>query len=648
MQKLSTNYLVKGGLFTLLMIFSATCARIGPEADKNRVASNLNGGETTEVPKIADKSAVKPLVLCDFEKGDLAVDWSASTPATAPATTPAIGPATAPTSAPAENQPELSRSSRMVESGLWCLRAKIQHPGLLMHRLTPGINAAGFDTLTVDVMQDSGPDKTGLLLAAAVVEDVHGNRVVGDFYPVTTRWQAVGLDLPTAVQEGLGAGELAAVGVALRYSGATDGSPTIELQTDQWALRGSQRTYVGSRTGVAKSFYVDRQGGRLRIGQVDQWEMTFHQRAITGDPAPGQPRLTGRPWLEVTRGPNQQVVLGQPGTGLMVLDQDQYDALAKAAQRGPATPSAIVASQNAGASLPTSAWPASEATFDWRVAWTSEVGALVEVKQVCGPIDRLGRPAATLAWKFMVYRSGQVYTHVEWTPASAPTKSEPVSWALIADRILVDDNVKEPERLLQGIYPSAFAESTMPHQMQVGNPVAMLAKINAREKNLWWWAETGNRRIFGVGLPKALRQGPLDCLLLVNDPNPLAQASAFSGYLGPANLRVKVGTIDRNFPGDRDNDGLVEPYGFQVVRLTAGRAVFTIDPENRPLYYPAILFTVPAAERDLVDVKNCHVLINLDGKQFEDPPQWPDGSFLLQLPYVISRPVHVEATLVHK
>ncbi|HUO10361.1 MAG TPA: hypothetical protein VM008_18795 [Phycisphaerae bacterium] len=56
----------------------------------------------------------------------------------------------------------------------------------------------------------------------------------------------------------------------------------------------------------------------------------------------------------------------------------------------------------------------------------------------------------------------------------------------------------------------------------------------------------------------------------------------------------------------------------------------------------------PAVERDADDVKDSHMLINIDGQQFADPPQFPDGSFLLQMPYVIDRPVQVEGVLVRR
>jgi hypothetical protein len=126
------------------------------------------------------------------------------------------------------------------------------------------------------------------------------------------------------------------------------------------------------------------------------------------------------------------------------------------------------------------------------------------------------------------------------------------------------------------------------------------------------------------------------------------KAGAFGQYLVPPKVLFRQGELDRNFPGDADNDGFVERYGFQTVRLANGRATFTIYPQGRPLFYPAYLFTVPAIERDALDLAHSRVLINIDGKQFADPPQFPDGSFLLQLPFTLDRPVTVEALLIRK
>ena len=110
----------------------------------------------------------------------------------------------------------------------------------------------------------------------------------------------------------------------------------------------------------------------------------------------------------------------------------------------------------------------------------------------------------------------------------------------------------------------------------------------------------------------------------------------------------RQGELDLTYPGDADGDGFVESSGFQAIRLANGRATFTIYPQGRPIYFPAFLFTVPAAEWTALDLKHSRLLVTIDGKLFDDPPQFPDGGFLLQLPYEIDQPVSVEAIVVKK
>jgi hypothetical protein len=139
-----------------------------------------------------------------------------------------------------------------------------------------------------------------------------------------------------------------------------------------------------------------------------------------------------------------------------------------------------------------------------------------------------------------------------------------------------------------------------------------------------------------------------DCMLLVNGADALLQAACFAQYLVPPKVIVRQGELDQTYPGDVDGDGFVEPYGFQAIRLANGRATFTIYPQDRPIFVPAFLFTVPAAEREALDLMHSRMLITIDGKLFADPPQFPDGSFLLQFPNEIDQPVDVEAIVVKK
>ena len=186
--------------------------------------------------------------------------------------------------------------------------------------------------------------------------------------------------------------------------------------------------------------------------------------------------------------------------------------------------------------------------------------------------------------------------------------------------------------------------------MQSHAGVAMIAPASRQKDNFWWARDAvpETRWIFGTGIATGggSNTGEATCMLLVNSPNALGMAGAFGQYLVPPKIVVKQGELGRNFPGDADNDGFVETYGFQVIRLANGRAVFSIYPQERPIFHPPILFTVPAVEREALDLKHSQLLINIDGKQFPNPPQFPDGSFLLQVPYVLDRPVTVEALLV--
>jgi len=320
-------------------------------------------------------------------------------------------------------------------------------------------------------------------------------------------------------------------------------------------------------------------------------------------------------------------------------------------------------------------------TWHSEVVWTSRVGALVEMKQTVGPFDALGRPRAEVLWRFMIYQWGQMYVDVSLTAEDAERVGRPVSWALALERSMIGKprGIEmvgvdgDPEKLLRAIYPQAVRESPtireLPHQLQGGWPVAMIGRNGA--VNPWWAAEQkagvagagAGRTVFGVGIdgrnitPVGGRVS-FDCMVLLNNPTALMMAGSFGQYLSPPRIKVRQGELDRNFPGDVDNDGFVDSYGFQVVRLSKGRASFVLDPTDvtaprgsdgaRPVFYPAVLFTVPAVEQDAVDLKNSRMLLNIDGKQFADPPQWPDGSFLLQLPYVLDRPVGVEAVVVKK
>ncbi len=525
-----------------------------------------------------------------------------------------------------------SRSSYQPHSGLWSLLIPVNHALALRHNILHNKDLRLYNTFYIQVMETSGVAHGGTLLARSYIEDNAGHRFASDAYPIISHWQAVPLDIQMAQQEGVAIDQIAAVGLQIEPANADkNNAPTINVQTDDWFCSSAQKLYTGQRLGAPGTFYVQREGTRLEVGAVHQFEMVFHDRAGIQ-----------RPWLEILQDETNQRVLGQDGSGLMLLDQDQFDALSPGLHQAAIVGGEI--SKTDGKPLPARRnWPGQLSQWTAQCVWSSSAGAIVEVQQTVGPFDRLGRPATNLTWRFMIYPTGQVYIHLIWRHDSDVKTPDPVTWALSLDRATIQPHVEQPERLLKDIYPEALRHAVLPHQMQVGAPLHLLAKVGGDESSLYWWADAGNCRLFGVGLPAKNRNGPLDAVLLVNKIGVLEVAGSFSQYLtGPA-LTMKIGKQDMNFPGDFDNDGVVEPYGFQAIRLSNGQAVFELDPQGRPIYYPAFLISNPIGSPSL---DGSRILSNIDGQQIADPPHWPDGSYILQLPWVITKPVHIEVRAI--
>lgn len=612
------------------------------------IALALAACTVPDVPhKPATQPASAPTVFVDFEQPDPAVVWVPE------------GAAATPTTVPATQAWPLQRTSHLPQGGLWSLGTSLTQAGEIRYLSGKPLDLSAHDLLTAQVMHADTPAHNGQSTAALVVTDAAGKTVRGDAYPVLSHWQSVTFDLRIAQEQGLDTSRIATIGLALCPVRELPADSPLAIQTDSWSTLDAARSYLGTSVGPAKSFYVEYRGTRLVVGTVGQYEITLLDRGA-------RPSAVGKAtpaptWLTIATPARK--VLGQPATGLMLLDQSGLDTLGALRRQDPdnspqPTPPPV-------GLIPDSGWPASLApglaAIHWSVVWTSPVAALVEGIQENGPYDRLGMPAVTIKWQLMIFQWGQVFVHASWAKSRDMAVAEPITWALVTDDVRpLTADTGPADRLLADIYTPVFRNNlhtALPHEMQAMAPVALIARTTAQKDTFWRavgvTAEGLHRHIFGAAIPpqreeEAGQNPSADCMLLVNNPDPLTKAATFSQYLDPPKIVVRQGEIDTTFPGDTDRDGFVETYGFQVVRLANGRATFTIYPQKRPIFYPPILFTVPAVEREALDVKHSKLLINIDGKQFANPPQFPDGSYLLQIPYVLDgdRPVSVEAILV--
>jgi hypothetical protein len=280
---------------------------------------------STGIPKVAGNAGT----LLDFESPDPAVAWKDSQPATTrPAATTEGGGTAEGTEVPAppvaESQPAdpaIGRSSVRPNTGLWALQVTLTpgREGALLHRFDRPRNLEKFSTISAAVMHLGTAAQSGQWRAAVYLVDADGKRVAGDAYAVTSKWRDVPLDLRTAEEEGLDLMHVVEVGVEfLRPNTSAETTEPLAVQTDTWRVETDTHAYVGQKFGAAKSFYVQREGTRLEVGMVGQYEVDFFQRAGTQ-----------RPWFTIRQKGN--LALGQPGPGLMLLDQDQFDGLGRGA-----------------------------------------------------------------------------------------------------------------------------------------------------------------------------------------------------------------------------------------------------------------------------------------------------------------------------
>jgi hypothetical protein len=102
----------------------------------------------------------------------------------------------------------------------------------------------------------------------------------------------------------------------------------------------------------------------------------------------------------------------------------------------------------------------------------------------------------------------------------------------------------------------------------------------------------------------------------------------------PATLSVpeELGRLERNAPGDRDNDGYAELRGAYQLKATGPRFEVKITPQTLRLLRPVLEISGLPAGR---------VLAHVEGQQVERVSRLRDGHVLIMLPHTLDRAVTV-------
>ncbi len=107
-----------------------------------------------------------------------------------------------------------------------------------------------------------------------------------------------------------------------------------------------------------------------------------------------------------------------------------------------------------------------------------------------------------------------------------------------------------------------------------------------------------------------------------------------AAHASPAEIAVPetMGRVERNTPGDANNDGYNEQLGAYPVQATGGRLELTMTPRGAPVPRPVL---------QIAGLPEGKALITIEGRLVEKSTRLKDGQLLVELPARITR-----ATLV--
>ena len=126
----------------------------------------------------------------------------------------------------------------------------------------------------------------------------------------------------------------------------------------------------------------------------------------------------------------------------------------------------------------------------------------------------------------------------------------------------------------------------------------------------------------------------IDSKCRLPEGSPLAAGAIVQQHVTPATIGIsaEMGRVERNTPGDANNDGYSEATGTYQVVATTGRLEMVITPRT-PKLTNAVL--------EIAGLPQGKVLATMEGRLIENVVRLPNGHVLLELSGNIDRPVMV-------
>jgi hypothetical protein len=127
------------------------------------------------------------------------------------------------------------------------------------------------------------------------------------------------------------------------------------------------------------------------------------------------------------------------------------------------------------------------------------------------------------------------------------------------------------------------------------------------------------------------RDGKFESAVELSDPQ---KKALLAQQASPAEITVpeEFGRVERNAPGDKNNDGYAEQTGAYQIKAVGPRLELTITPQTRSLIRPVL---------EIAGLPSGRVIVNFEGKLVEKTVRLPNGHVLFELPANLDRPATV-------